>query len=496
MGVMNFLLPAGLSPDALRELGRASVAGGQDTMPYPTAVQLRDHFMTLRRGVDESGMLLLPWPVDDAGQLMFSSATLMERPATYYLPLELARGKVNQVRSQAADWLQGGLDMPAPLAELLRDMSLAFGRAVVDATTVQGPQASQRTLTQACQSAEFLVQTYINQVFQIRHQRQVTLDTELGCRLAAPPATPEQCKALTAACNAFTLIFPWDQIEPTESEYRWETADALVEWATAQNVPLAAGPLIDFSGAGLPEWLWKRERDLSSLAGFLCDYVETVIQRYRTRIRTWTVTAASNASQTLAVADEELLWLTVRLIEAARNVDPTLNMVVSIAQPWGDYMVTQEHTHSPFVFADTLVRTGLKLAALDLEFIMGVTPRGSYCRDRLDMSRLLDLYALLGVPLQVTLGYPSASGKDQGAHPDLATGGGHWKRGLDPETQATWAAAFGELAVCKQFVRGVNWVHLADNMPHLVPHCGLMYSNETAKPALARLQALREQHLK
>ena len=38
------------------------------------------------------------------------------------------------MRSQAADWLQGGLDMPAPLGELLRDMSLAFGRAVVDDT--------------------------------------------------------------------------------------------------------------------------------------------------------------------------------------------------------------------------------------------------------------------------------------------------------------------------------------------------------------------------
>jgi hypothetical protein len=408
----------------------------------------------------------------------------------------LARGKVNQVRGQAADWLQGGLDMPAPLAELLRAMSLAFGHAVVEATTVQGPQASQRTLIQACQAGEFLVQTYINQVFQIRHQRQVTLDTELGCRLAAPPATAELTKALTDACNSLTLHLPWDKIEATESEYRWEDADALVDWAAAQNLTLAAGPLIDFSGASLPEWLWRRERDLSSLAGYLCDFVETVIQRYSTRIPTWIVTAASNAAQTLAVADDELLWLTVRLVEAARNVDPNLNIIVGIAQPWGDYMVGQEHTHSPFVFADTLVRTGLKLTALDLEFIMGVTPRGSYCRERLDMSRLLDLYALLGVPLQVTLGYPSAGGQDLLAHPDLTVNGGFWKRGLDPETQANWAAAYGELAVCKQFVRGVNWVHLADNAPHLVPNCGLVDANGGVKPALARLQALREQHLK
>ena len=40
---------------------------------------------------------------------------------------------------------------------------------------------------------------------------------------------------------------------------------------------------------------------------------------------------------------------------------------------------------------------------------MGVTPRGSYCRDLLETSRILDLYALLGLPLRVTLGYPSSA---------------------------------------------------------------------------------------
>ena len=36
MGVMTFQLPAGLAPDAARELERACVAGGGDNMPWPT----------------------------------------------------------------------------------------------------------------------------------------------------------------------------------------------------------------------------------------------------------------------------------------------------------------------------------------------------------------------------------------------------------------------------------------------------------------------------
>src|SRR5262249_22561867 len=150
----------------------------------------------------------------------------------------------------------------------------------------------------------------------------------------------------------------------------------------------------------------------SQLASFMCSYVETVIRRYRHRVRRWQITAASNCARVLALGEEELLWLTVRLAEVARQIDPTLEIVVGIAQPWGDYMAAEDCMHSPFIFADTLIRTGLNLAALDVEVIAGVTPRGSYCRDLLDTSRLLDLYSLLGVPLRVTLGYPAAQTAD------------------------------------------------------------------------------------
>ena len=76
-----------------------------------------------------------------------------------------------------------------------------------------------------------------------------------------------------------------------------------------------------------------------------------------------------------------MLGLTYRLAEAARQVDPSLELIIGIAQPWGEYMALADRTHSPFIFADTLIRSGLNLAALDLEMVMGVTPRGSYCRD-------------------------------------------------------------------------------------------------------------------
>src|SRR5438552_506605 len=108
MGQITFQLPADLPADAARELERCCLAGGPDNMPQSTVVQLAGGSLTLTRDEDESGYLSAPWPLDDLGHLMGTSATLMNRAAPYRLLLELARGKINQVRCQAADWRMGG----------------------------------------------------------------------------------------------------------------------------------------------------------------------------------------------------------------------------------------------------------------------------------------------------------------------------------------------------------------------------------------------------
>jgi hypothetical protein len=496
MGVMNFLLPGDLPDDSAPELLRACVVGGPDNMPYPTQVRRDNNRLTLGRNVDESGALVIPWCVAGAGCLMETSATLMERPAPYHLPVELARGKVNQLRGQLADWLAGGLQVPATVHQVVRDATRAFGRAITHMPSEHAAPHAQDALVLGHEAADNLVRLYVDQVFQVRHQRQARLDTVLGCRLGIAALPSEAGEALVRACNSALLPLAWSDIEPTEADYHWEPHDALLDWAQAQELTVSAGPLIDFSRARLPDWLWLWERDLHSLASFMCDYVETVVQRYRGRIRSWQLTAASNYASILGLSEDEMLWLTVRLVEAARQVDSDLDLLVGIAQPWGEYMALEDRTHSPFVFADTLIRSGLNLAALDLEMVMGVAPRGSYCRDLLEASRLLDLYALLGLPLRITLGYPAAEGPDPAADPEQRVAAGYWHDGFHADEQAEWAGSFGAMAVCKPAVQGVVWTHFSDAEPHQFPHCGLLDAKGQARPALKRLQELREKHLR
>jgi hypothetical protein len=333
-------------------------------------------------------------------------------------------------------------------------------------------------------------------MFQARHQRQPRLETTLGSRIGPTPLDPAHIEPLLQASNSICLPFNWKEVEVEEGSYRWEPYDLLLDWAEKQGLSVSAGPLVTFSRARLPEWIWIWERDVSSIAAFLCEYVDSVVKRYRNRIRTWQVCAASNCANVLGLGEDEMLWLTVRLCEAVRQVDPNLSIVVGISQPWGDYMAAEDRTHSPFIFADTLIRSGLNLAALDLEMVMGVSPEASYCRDVLEASRLIDLYTLLGTPLRVTLGYPSSGDLDPNAAAGTATDAGFWRRPFTPEGQADWAANFTAIALCKPSIRGVHWAHARDTTPHHYPHIGLFDTEGKPKPVLAKLRELRENHLR
>jgi hypothetical protein len=496
MGTVSFLLPKSTKPDDARELGRACMAGGPDNMPWPTEAQVDPGRLTLRRTVDESGYLVAPWEVNGFGRLMGTSATLMERPTPYQLQVELARGKVNQLRCQAADWRSGGLQVPPELAQRVHETSLAFGHAVTQLVPEDAAQQAQAALLSGYQAAEVLVQTYVDQVFQIRCQRQPGLDTALGCRLDAVLPRADLADRFTQAFNSLCLPLTWKDVEVTQGTYNWERYDALIAWALDKGLRVTAGPLVDFSSVKLPDWLWPWERDLNKVAQFMGGYVETALRRYKGRIRRWQITNASNYATLLGLGEDELLWLTARMAELARQVEPTIELVTGIAQPWGEYMALEDRIHSPFIFADTLIRAGLNLAALDLEVVMGVGPRGSYCRDLLEFSRLLDLYALLGLPLRVTLGYPSSCARDRQADKEMTVGLGEWRSGYTPEAQSEWATLYGALALCKPFVEGVNWVHYSDAEPHQFPHCGVIDDAGQPKAALQHLGALRKAHLK
>jgi hypothetical protein len=495
MGKLTFLLPESLSPAGVRELKRACVAGGPDSMPWLTSTEVKDGQLIVSRKAEESGFVLAPWEVPDAGLLMGATTTLMEREVPYEFEIEMARGKVNQLRCQAEEWRAGGLNVSAEVEEGIRKASVSFGHAALKQGQKQAGKEAREALVSSYRAAHDLASEYICQVFRVRHEQNPALESGLGCRLTALPK-PELLPVWGDAFNHLEIPFSWRMIESSEGTFRWDDQDALVDWADEHSFPVTAGPLIDFSSFHLPLWLAGWGHDPERVARVAVDYVVAAMKRYRDRIRRWyLVTAANNASM-FSLTEEDLLRLTIGIGQAARDFDPDCELVLGLAQPWGEYLAIEDRAQSPFLFAETLLRADLNLAALGIEIVMGVTPRGSYCRDLLETSRLLDLYALLGVPLRVTVGYPSSPAVDRNADPELTVASGYWRGEASPAPQGEWAASFTSLVLCKPYVQSVHWVHLADDTPHRFPNCGLIDSAGKPKPALESLRSLRQQHLR
>src|SRR5262249_11302704 len=129
MGLLKFRLNPPELSDRLPDLRKAYITG-PDRTPGRAAVDVRPGLLTINRPGPESGRGLVPRPAGAVGMPVVATATLADRAEPYDLGVELARGRLNDVRNQAADWKQLGLVIPAELEEQLRAAQRAFARAV------------------------------------------------------------------------------------------------------------------------------------------------------------------------------------------------------------------------------------------------------------------------------------------------------------------------------------------------------------------------------
>lgn len=504
MGSIQLRLPGSLSASARQALASGYFVGLPDYMPWITQAVLEDDTLRVTKEVPESGCFCAPWRLPDGAKelpsallrgrlpVMLATATLVEREEPYRLLVELARGKVNLLRNQAADWVSGGLEMNPELDEAIRAASRGFARAVCQPSGEEADSAAEEALLLALATGEDLVAEYVAQVMSARTARMPKLTTLLGCTVPRPLADAGELKA---SFNTLRLPFNWAEIEATEGTYQWQHIDEWLEWARPLGMTLEAGPLFEMSPSRLPSWLPDKLGDPQGVANLMVDFLEAALERYRESFKFWQITSGLNDPALLELDEEESLWLNTQLYAAAQQIHPTGEFSLALSQPWGESVAKGSPAYSPFVYADALLRSRVMLSALDLELILGVTPRSSMPRDRLDTSRLFDLYALLGIPLKITLGHPGNSGSDPHADPLYALDPECGPECWTPQTQADWTELISQLVVCKPYINALTLANYSDEQPHLFPHLGLVDATGQPRPALAKLRELRERYL-
>lgn len=495
MGVMRFLIQPGSRLEQWPEVHRAYMCGFDQTV-HATRIELEGSTLICRRQVSESGKLHVAWPVAGFGKPVVGTASLPERQAPYLLPLELARGKIVQLRNQLANWESAGMQIPVGYANLNSQAHTLFSQAVgAQDDLARCGQLADQALEKAFQAAELLTQSYAKQSLAVRHRRYSQIPTLVGAYLPSETEHAWQA-AYLEAFNTGAVSVKWRNIEPVEGEYHWELFDTQIDWCEDNRLVVRGGPLLDLAPQGMPEWLMRWENDIWNLQSFVCDFVETAIRRYQGRVRMWEVAARGNSGGGMAITEENRLGLVAKALEVARQVDEEAQLFIRVDQPWAEYQARGQHRLSPMQFADGLIRAGLGLSGINLEIAVGYAPRGSLSRDLLEYSRLIDTWSTLGLPLHITLAFPSSIAFDPLANTDLEVEPSLWKYVWSEEAQAEWIDLYLPLLIAKPAVTGVFWNHLSDAAAHIFPNAGLIDATGKVKPALQRIARHRQSYLK
>lgn len=491
MGLMRFVVspPERITEDALGQV----YLSGMDRIAWRVQVSVEDGQLVLRRSVSDSCNLHMPWPVEGHGWLTLSTASLMEQPRPYHLPLELARGTVGQLANQLAEWQTMGLQVPEKIINTLSEAMSHFGRAAVGQ---EDPHAAaslaEKAIRVALDAANLLIATYTDQAIAVRRRPGEKLPTLLGCTLGLSPPDEATAPAFLPSFNAAAVPACWREVEASEGDYRWAGCDQQVEWCTGHGLKVCCGPLLRLDPADLPDWLYLYEEDFQNLLTCVSQFVQAVVTRYRGKVDLWQCAGRLIAAETLSLTEEDKLRLAAHTIELVRSIDPDTPAVVSFDQPWGEYLSRRELDFPPLYFADALVRAGLDLAGVMLEINLGYHPGGTLPRSPLEFSRQLDYWSLLGLPLYVSVTVPSADGDDPLAARRVRLRPGRWTA----RAQQAWVARYVPLILSKPAVQGVFWNQLYDSQPHEFPHGGLFDPKQQPKPALGTLASIRGTHLR
>lgn len=465
-----------------------------DLIPWFGRTHLDGHELTLERDVEESGNLYVVRQLPGRDPVTLNTAWLMEREQPYQMGVELARGRVNQVRNVLFDWRQQGVDPPAEMLSRLRESREWFGRAVTcQSRPDEASEFATRSTLAAVEAADQLCDAFLYHSISNRRKQNGKLGTFLGADLGPRPLEVEAARPYLSAFNTGWVPLGWRSVERVEGSRDWSLSDVQVDWCRKNGLRICCGPLVSGEDASLPDWLTLWHGDLEGLANLAGDHVRAVVRRYRGQVNLWEVAARFNGSPSLGLNEDQWLQLVVHLVAAARDEDPRTPVTVRLDQPWAEYMGREFHELSPLHFADAMIRAEIGLSGIGLELNWGFG-YGSLPRDRLAVNRLVDLWSCLGLPIYLAVCLPSDSSSDPRAR-RRALEGAAGTEGWTAERQRAWVERWIPFLISKPSIHGLLWSQWSDAVEHDHPHGGLLDGAGIVKPACQALAEARGEHL-
>jgi hypothetical protein len=469
-------------------LSGAYLFGGDGIGIRQGKIAFKDGFIHCKKNNADAAGLALLWPIDGFGKVLLPTTILPEREKPYNLNVEIARAKLMQIVNKREDW--SFFNKVKGLAELSEEAQVLFIKALQN---IANPSAASELADQSLNKAIFLSERLaIRQadiLFQTRSKSHGFGRGCFGCRV-----DPEKInntayvEKLLELFGSVAVPLNWAQIEPERGKYDFSKIDACVSVLAKRKLAITAGPLLCFSEDSLPKWLLKSDWSFEKIQEAAYQYIVEVVTRYNNVIRAWVAVSGLNALNHFGFKFEQILEMTRAANMAIKQVSDRAIKIIELCNPWGEYYSSVTDTIPPLVYMDIVVQGGVNFDAFALKMQFGKDISGMHIRDMMQISSLLDSFAIIAKPIYITnLAVPSHSG--DGLYDGDAAG--IWHSRWDQQTQAQWIEEFYRVALSKSFVSTVTYSNLADTQDCAVTDSGLLSERLEIKKSF---EALKELH--
>jgi GH35 family endo-1,4-beta-xylanase len=381
------------------------------------------------------------------------------------------------------------------LSELKKASQLLVEAATRYGSAQEAADLAQQSIRASLAAIKSLVNDYAKQAIAIRCRQEGKLPTMVACNIGTRSLTEAESQGVVAAFNSAAVPIVWRKVEDNTGQFEWDELDAQMQWCRDNGLRICGGPLLHLAKGQIPDWLYLWEDDFEELQEYTVHFATEVAKRYQNTMHVWHCAAHLNSEGALALSEEQKMRLAFAVVEAVRHVDPKTPTILSFDQPWAEYMASEDLDLSPLHFADALIRAELGIAGIGLEINLGYWPGGTMTRDLLSISRQLDRWTVLGLPLLIFLtvpsNYTSGNGDKLEIWPQCDTTGD----GQSIAAQKQIVEELLSLFLAKGQIHGIIWNRLSDSESNAFRHGGLFDEQHNAKPALRVLTELRNSHL-
>jgi Glycosyl hydrolase family 10 len=473
---------------------------GPESVPIAGDVTFKDGLLSVSRVEAHPIGIALLWDIGALGAYELETTRLSPRDKPYNLNVELARFRLMKIVQKQEDW--NLFDFPR--AEHFGDKFKEAQNLLADALgRLEEPGVAATFADQSLRiSVDLAEELAVFHSELLLHRRRTAGNVSkhvFGCRVDSTIQNQKYKETLAENFDHAVLPMSWKQLAPEEGTFETGALDDWVDLLAKKRVPIIAGPLVDLSETGLPDWMFIWEHDFDTVRELAYEFVQKLVARYRKSVSVWNVVAGLHTNTSFALSFEQSIELTRLLVSQVKSALPSARTLVTITQPYGEYHSRGGSSVPPMLYAEMAAQSGINFDAFGLELELGVPRAGHFARDLFQISCMLDKFSTIGRPVFLTSlcvpgrSTPDASDRSEGKLDPSA--GGRWHRPWDAQLQAEWIDAVYRLALSKPYIESIAWGNLADINPSL-PGGGLMDDMFKTKPGFAKIQDLREQFVR